>query len=114
MNDGRSRAADPLGTLQERRRRYEGPILHRPRIWRASRRASWRQEEEVRDVLTRPLEDRPGPDGSRVPLGETASGRYLRVICVPRPEPDSVFVITAYWLGPKTKQALRRRRRRKP
>jgi Phage integrase, N-terminal SAM-like domain len=28
--------------------------------------------------------------------------------------PDSVFVITAYELGPKAKRALRRRRRRKP
>jgi hypothetical protein len=71
-------------------------------------------EEEVCDVLTRPLEDRPGRDGSRVALGQTAAGRYLRVIYVPDPEPDSVFVITAYELGPKAKRALRRRRRRKP
>lgn len=71
-------------------------------------------EEEVRDVLARPLEDRPGHDGSRVALGQTAAGRYLRVIYVPDPEPDSVFVITAYELGPKAKRALRRRRGRKP
>ena len=51
--------------------------------------------------------------GSRVALGRTAAGRYLRVIYVPDPEPDSVFVITAYDLGPKAKRALRRRRRRK-
>jgi hypothetical protein len=31
----------------------------------------------------------------------TASGRYLRVIYVPDPEPDSVFVITAYELTGK-------------
>jgi len=48
-----------------------------------------------------------------VALGRTAAGRYLRVIYVPDPEPDSVFVITAYDLGPKAKRALRRRRRRK-
>ena len=71
-------------------------------------------EHDVRDVLARPLEDRPGQEGSRVALGQTASGRYLRVIYVPDPEPDSVFVITAYDLGPKAKRALRRRRRRKP
>ncbi len=71
-------------------------------------------EEEVRHVLARPLEDRPGREGSRVALGQTAAGRYLRVIYVPDPEPDSVFVITAYELGPKAKAALRRRRRRKP
>jgi hypothetical protein len=35
------------------------------------------------------------------------------VIYVPDPEPDSVFVITAYELGMKAKKALRRRRRRK-
>lgn len=53
-------------------------------------------EEEVEDVLTRPLEDRPGSEGSRVALGQTAAGRYLKVIYVPDPEPSSVFVITAY------------------
>ena len=71
------------------------------------------EEEEVGDVLTRPLEDRPGRDGARVALGQTRAGRYLRVIYVPDPEPESVFVITAYELGPKARHALRRRRRRK-
>ena len=71
-------------------------------------------EEEVREVLNRPLEDRPGREGSRVALGQTAAGRYLRVIYVPDPDPASLFVITAYDLGPKAKRALRRRRRRRP
>jgi hypothetical protein len=71
-------------------------------------------EQDVRDVLARPFEDRPGREGSRVALGQTSSGRYLRVIYVPDPVPESVFVITAYELGPKAKRALRRRRRRKP
>jgi len=70
-------------------------------------------EQEVRDVLARPLEDRPGREGSRVALGRTGAGRDLRVIYVPDPEPDSVFVITAYDLGPKAKRAVRRRRRKK-
>ena len=52
-------------------------------------------EVEVEDVLTRPLEDRPGSDDSRVALGQTEAGRYLKVICVPDPEPGSVFAITA-------------------
>jgi len=69
-------------------------------------------EEEVEDVLTRPLEDRPGSEGSRVALGQTAAGRYLKVIYVPDPEPSSVFVITAYDLGPKALKALRRRRKK--
>jgi hypothetical protein len=70
-------------------------------------------EQEVRDVLARPLEDRPGRDDSRIALGQTSAGRYLRVVYVPDPEPDSLFVITAFDLGPKAKHALRRRRRRK-
>ena len=70
-------------------------------------------ESEVRDVLARPLEDRAGRDGSRVALGQTRAGRYLRIIYVPDPEAQSVFVITAYDLGPRAKHALRRRRKRK-
>ena len=69
--------------------------------------------DDVEQVLGHPLEDRAGIDESRVALGQTGTGRYLRVIYVPDPEPDSVFVITAYELGMKAKKALRRRRRRK-
>jgi hypothetical protein len=57
--------------------------------------------EEVIDVLERPGEDRNGFEGSRVALGQTGSGRFLRVIYVPDPEPNSVFVITAYDLAGK-------------
>jgi len=70
-------------------------------------------EDEVADVLESPGEDRPGRDGSRVAIGKTAAGRYLRVIYVPDSEPDSVFVITAYELRGKPLIAYRRRRRRK-
>lgn len=70
-------------------------------------------EGEVADVLSSPGEDRPGREASRVALGRTRSGRYLRVIYVPDPEPDSVFVITAYELRGKPLTAYRRRRRRK-
>jgi len=52
--------------------------------------------EEVEEVLSRPLEDRPGAEGSRVAVGLSRAGRYLRVIYVPDPKLDSVFVITAY------------------
>jgi hypothetical protein len=71
-------------------------------------------EAEVEEVLARPGEDRPGTEGSRVALGQTSAGRYLRVIYVPDPEPDSVFVITAFNLRGKALLAYRRRRRRKP
>jgi hypothetical protein len=70
-------------------------------------------EREVEEVLRRPLEDRPGREGSRIALGQTQAGRYLRVIYVPDPRPDSVFVVTAYQLGPNALRALRRRRRRR-
>lgn len=71
-------------------------------------------EEEVEDVLARPMEDRTGRDGSRIALGQTESGRYLRVIYVPDSIPGSVFVITAYELGEKARTALRRRQKKKP
>ena len=70
-------------------------------------------ENEVEDVLKRPGEDRPGREGSRAAIGQTQAGRYLRVIYVPDPEPDSVFVITAYELKGKPLTAYRRRRRRR-
>ena len=68
-------------------------------------------EAEVEDVLARPMEDRAGRDGSRVALGQTEAGRYLRVIYVPDPTPNSVFVVTAYELSDNAKKALRRRQK---
>jgi len=70
-------------------------------------------EEEVIDALASPGEDRPGREGSRVAIGKTRAGRYLRVIYVPDPEPESVFVITAYELRGKPLFAYRRRLRKK-
>lgn len=70
-------------------------------------------ESEVHDILLKSGEDRPGREGSRIAIGQTRAGRYLRVIYVPDPEPDSVFVITAYDLRGKALTAYRRRRRRR-
>lgn len=70
-------------------------------------------EDEVADVLSNPGEDRVGSEGSRVAIGRTRGGRYMRVIYVPDPEPGSVFVITAYELAGKALVAYRRRRKRK-
>lgn len=70
-------------------------------------------EGEAEDVLRRPLEDRIGHDGARVAVGQTKAGRYLRVIYVPDPKPESVFVITAFDLGAKALRALKRRRKKK-
>jgi hypothetical protein len=64
-------------------------------------------------VLARPSEDRPSADGSRMALGQTRAGRYLRVIYVPDEDADSAFVVTAYELRGKQLKAYRRRKRRK-
>jgi hypothetical protein len=53
------------------------------------------REREVEFVLKRCGEDRPGAHGSRVALGQTEEGRYLRVIYVPGADEENVFVITA-------------------
>jgi len=71
------------------------------------------QEDEAEDVLSNPGEDRPGKEGSRIAIGQTLGGRYLRVIYVPDPDPESVFVITAHELRGKPLTAYRRRRRRR-
>ena len=71
------------------------------------------EEDEVEDILRRPGEDRPGRGTSRIASGKTRSGRYIRVIYVPDPESDSLFVITAYELRGNPLTAYRRRKRRR-
>lgn len=70
-------------------------------------------ENEVEEALRRKSEDRQGQGGSRVAIGQTLSGSYLRVIYVPDPQPNSIFVITAYELKGKPLIAFRRRRKKK-
>jgi len=70
-------------------------------------------EQEVEDVVRDPMQDIRGRDDSRIAIGQTGEGRYLRVIYVPDPVPDSVFVITAYELGTKAKRAIRRKKKKK-
>lgn len=91
-----------------RLRYYIDPDTGQPHIYNHGVR-----KPDVEDVLRRPGEDRPGRDGSRVAIGQTSAGRYLRVIYVPDAEPESVFVITALELTGKPLIAYRRRRRRK-
>lgn len=79
------------------------PHIHKHRV----------SEAEVEQLLSHASEDRPGREGSRVAIGRTLSGRLLRVIYVPDPQPDTHFVITAYELQGKAAIAYRRRRRRK-
>ena len=87
---------------------YIDPETEQPHIYNHGVR-----EDEVEDVLQKPGEDRPGNEGSRVAIGKTRGGRYLRVIYVPDPIAHSVFVITAYELTGNPLKAFRRRRRKK-
>ena len=87
---------------------YIDPETNQPHIYNHGVR-----EDEVEDVLRKPGEDRPGQEGSRVVVGKTTAGRYLRVIYILDPIPQSVFVITAYELTGKPLKAYRRRRRKK-
>ncbi|CAN5446381.1 hypothetical protein BH24DEI1_BH24DEI1_11010 [soil metagenome] len=66
-------------------------------------------EDEVEAVLKSPVEDYAGKEGARVSVGQTESGRYLKVIYVP--EPQGMFVITAYELKGKPLAAFRRRQK---
>ena len=95
-----------MSSNQLRARFYIDPTTESPHIHN-------HHEDEVVDVLDKPGEDRAGREGSRIALGQTASGRFLRVVYVPDPEPDSVFVITAWELTGKALAAYRKRRKKK-
>jgi hypothetical protein len=71
------------------------------------------EEEEIEEFQADPGEDRPGREGSRVAIGQTARGRYLKVVYVRDPKPDTVFVVTAYELRGKPLFAYRRRMRKR-
>ena len=87
---------------------YIDPETNLPHIYRHKV-----TEQEVEDILAHPGEDRLGHEGSRVAIGQTREGRYLRVVYVPDKEPNSIFVITAYDLLGKALIAYRRRMRRR-
>jgi hypothetical protein len=89
-------------------RYYIDPATELPHIY-----AHNVSESEIEEILTRPDEDRPGNEGSRVAIGKTSGGRYLRVIYATDPEPESLFIITAYELRGKPLIAFRRRHRKR-
>jgi hypothetical protein len=100
--------ADSPGSAKVNIRYYIDPDTQQPHIYNHGVR-----EAEVEHVLLHPGEDRPGAQGSRIALGQSGAGRYVRVIYVPDPQVGSVFVITAYELAGKPLTAYRRRQRRK-
>ncbi|MFH1146401.1 MAG: DUF4258 domain-containing protein [Pseudomonadota bacterium] len=89
-------------------RYYVDPETDLPHIYEHNVR-----EDEVEDILLRPGEDRPGKEGSRIAIGQTRAGRYLRVVYVPDPEPASIFVITAFDLTGKPLKAYNLRRKKR-
>src|SRR5437867_713821 len=64
-------------------------------------------------VLANSDDDRSGTRNSRVTIGHTDGGRILKVIYVPDPPPDSVFVVTAYQVTGKPLVAFRRGMKKK-
>ncbi len=70
-------------------------------------------EAEVREVLAHPGLVLKGRENSRLALGQTEVGRYLKVVHAPRKDGPGLFVITAYELRGKELRAYRRRRGRK-
>ncbi len=67
---------------------------------------------ECVQVLESPLQDFAGREDSRVALGHTRGGGYLKVI-YSREDDGSLFVITAYPLVGKPLAALKSRLRKK-
>jgi uncharacterized DUF497 family protein len=86
---------------------YQDPETSQPHIYNHGV-----NEEEVASVLAHSGEDRPGSEGSRIAIGKTNAGRYLRVVYVPDLNKKSVFEVTAYELKGKTLLAYRKRRRK--
>ena len=70
-------------------------------------------EREVIEVLHRAGRRWRRRDGSMVAEGQTDGGRYLRIIYRDFEREGYTFVITAYDLTGKAKQAYRRKRKRK-
>ena len=70
-------------------------------------------EDEVEDVLRRPLENLPGQRNSRIVIGRTRAGRLLKVITVPDDDGAGVFVVTAFALTGKPLRAHNRRMRKR-
>ena len=58
----------------------------------------------MEEILENPGEDRPGREGSRVAIGQTASGRYLRlstsgnrIRTVRSLSPHTSFAVSRFW-----------------
>ena len=70
-------------------------------------------ENEIAEVLRNPGEDRAGHGGARVASVKPAAAVICELFMLRLPQPDTIFVITAYELQGKPLTAYRRRRRRR-
>lgn len=89
-------------------RYYIDPVTKLPHIYNHSV-----FEDEVTDIILKPVEDRQGKNNARVAIGQTQTGRYLRVIYVMDSKSCNIFVITAFELKGKPLIAYKRRRQKK-
>jgi len=89
-------------------RYYIDPTTEQPHIYGHNV-----EEAEVEDVLSRPAEDGSNRNGSRIAIGQTRAGRYLKVVYAPDDDGIGIFVITAYDLRGAALTAFRRRMRRR-
>ena len=72
-------------------------------------------ETEVAEAMADPLESVKGRGTSVIAIGQTRSGRYIKVIYSPDDVGDGIFIVTAFDVPPKQIRALmRRKRRRRP
>ena len=69
-------------------------------------------EDEAEFILGHAGRGRPGRDGCQHARGQTASGRHLRVVCVPDKVGGGVFVVTGWEMRGNELRAYRRGRRR--
>jgi len=69
-------------------------------------------EEEAEEILGRPGEIRRERRGTYSKLGQTATGRFLRVIYTMDREAGIIYVITAYQPTARMVKGYRRRRKR--
>jgi hypothetical protein len=70
-------------------------------------------EAEVEELMRNRGYEFPGYEDSTVKMGQTNSGRYLKVIFSKDRIGDGIFIITAYEIHGKAKRAYRKRQRRK-
>ena len=70
-------------------------------------------EPEVEQILRNAAGATRGEGHSRIVVGQTFAGRYLKVVYVPDADADGVFVVTAYPITGKALASYRRRRRKK-